>query len=104
MRAAIIRFDPGKIVMTPGAIAAMASARQQPSDFLHRHITGDWGELDAHDTRANASAMRSGRRLLSAYKTAEGDDLWVITEAIDIEAGDDTARRAMTTILLPSDY
>jgi hypothetical protein len=104
MRATTIRFDPGKIVMTPGAIAAMASARQQPSDFLHRHITGDWGELDAHDTRANEAAMRSGLRLLSAYKTAEGEDLWVITEAIDIEAGDHPARRAMSTILLPSDY
>jgi hypothetical protein len=104
MRAAMIRFDPGKIVMTPGAIAAMASASQQPSDFLHRHITGDWGELDAHDTRANEAAMRSGLRLLSSYKTAEGEGLWVITEAIDIEAGDDPARRATTTILLPSDY
>jgi hypothetical protein len=99
-----IRFDPGKVVMTPGAMETIASARQRPSDFLQRHITGDWGELDAHDTRANESAMRSGLRLLSAYKTAEGEDLWIITEAIDIQAGDDPAKRAMTTLLLPGDY
>jgi hypothetical protein len=103
MKVATIRFDPGKVVMTPGAIAAMASARQRPSDFLHRHISGDWGEPDAHDARANESAMRSGLRLLSSYKTTEAEALWVITEAIDIEAGDHPARRAMTTILLPSD-
>jgi hypothetical protein len=72
---------------------AIASARQRPSDFLQRHITGDWGDLNAHDTRANESAMKSGLRLLSAYKTDEDVDLWVITETIDIEAGDDPARR-----------
>ena len=104
MRPAVIRFDPGKIVMTPGAMEAMASARQPPSDFLHRHISGDWGELDAHDTRANEAAMKSGLRLLSSYKTAEGEVLWLITDAIDLQAGDDPARRALTTLLLPSDY
>jgi hypothetical protein len=48
--------------------------------------------------------MRTGLRLRSSYKTTEGEILRVITEAIDIEAGDDPARRAITTILLPSDY
>jgi hypothetical protein len=100
----MIRFDPGKIVMTPGAVEAMASARQRPSDFLHRHISGDWGELDAHDARANEAAMTSGLRLLSSYQTAADEVLWIITEAIDLQAGDDPARRALTTLLLPSDY
>ena len=62
-----IRFDPGNVVMTPAAMEAIASAGQKPSDFLHRHITGDWGDLDAHDKRANESATRTGLRLLSSY-------------------------------------
>ena len=99
-----IRFDPGKLVMTPGAMEAIASARQRPSDFLHRHITGDWGDLDAHDTRANETAMKTGLRLLSSYKTAGGETLWIITEAIDTEHGGRPDRRELTTILLPNDY
>ena len=99
-----IRFDPGRFVMTPGAMEAIASARQRPSDFLHRHITGDWGDLDARDTRANESAMKTGLRLLSSYETAAGETLWVITEAVDIEHGGRPDRRELTTILLPSDY
>ena len=99
-----IRFDPGKVVLTPGALEAIASAGQKPSDFLHRHVTGDWGDLDAHDTRANESAMRTGLRLLSSYKTADGETLWVISENVDIEHGGKPERRELTTILLPGDY
>jgi hypothetical protein len=29
---------------------------------------------------------------------------WVITEAVDIQAGDSPRKRSLTTILLPSDY
>ena len=99
-----IRFDPGNVVMTPGAMETIASAGQKPSDFLHRHITGDWGDLDGHDTRANESAMRTGLRLLSSYTTTGGETLWVITENVDIEHGGKPERRELTTILLPSDY
>jgi hypothetical protein len=99
-----IRFDPGKVVMTPGAMEAIASAGQKPSDFLLRHISGDWGDLDAHDTRANETAMKTGLRLLPSYKTATGEPLWVITEHVDPEHGGHPERRELTTILLPSDY
>ena len=104
MTAAQIHFDPGKVVTTPGALEAIISARQKPSDFLHRHITGDWGDLDAHDTRANESAMRTGLMLFSSYKTACGETLWVITEPVDLEHGGKAERRELTTILLPGDY
>jgi hypothetical protein len=40
-----------------------------------------------------------GSRLLSAYRTALGEKLWIITEAVD-----DSGNRAATTILLPSEY
>jgi hypothetical protein len=44
--------------------------------------------------RANDRALRDGGRLLSAYRTARGTRLWVITEA----------DRSSTCILLPEEY
>jgi hypothetical protein len=99
-----VRFNPGQIVMTPGAISAMAEAGHTPSEFLKRHICGDWGKLDTHDTKANDSAMKTGLRLLSSYETKGGETLWVITEAVDIERGDNPKQRQLTTLLLPSEY
>ena len=89
------KFELGQIVATPGALRAIRSSGQTPSQFLRRHVNGDWGEhLDGHDYKQNQIALREGGRLLSAYQTRRGEDLWVITE------GD----RSATTILLPSEY
>jgi hypothetical protein len=30
------------VVATPGALAALEKAGQQPGDFLARHVSGDW--------------------------------------------------------------
>lgn len=72
---------------------------------LARHLTGDWGDLDAEDGSANDHALRRRRgRLLSAYELPDelagasiNNQVWVITD--DLE-DPDTA----TTILWPSDY
>ena len=37
-------FELGQLVATPGALAALEKSGQTPMDFLHRHVTGDWGE------------------------------------------------------------
>jgi hypothetical protein len=87
-------FQMGVIVATPGALAALRSAGQSPAHFLRKHASGDWGELDDHDTAANWTALREGGRLLSAYTTVRGDRLWVITEA----------DRSSTCLLLPEEY
>lgn len=63
-------------------------------NFLARHQSGDWGELDEHDTQANETALEEGLRLLSVYETAAGVRTYVITEW----------DRSVTTILLPEDY
>ena len=87
------------IYSTPGALRALEDAGQQPLFFLTRHISGDWGCLDAEDKAANDQALIDGTRIFSAYKTLKGERLWVITEAV----GDDS-QRASTTILLPEEY
>ena len=87
-------FPLGQVVATPGALAALEDADQEPVEFLQRHITGDWGQLDEHDRNENELALKQGLRLLSAYQTNKGVRLWVITEW----------DRSVTTILLPQEY
>ena len=62
--------------------------------LLARHLSGQWGDLDAHDQQANDAALRDGSRLLSAYTLDDGTRIWVLTEA----------DRSSTCVLLPSEY
>ena len=74
-------FGLGQIVATPGALLALEKAGQSPGEFLARHHSGDWGDLEEEDRQENARSLEHGFRLLSAYKTVAGEKLWVITEA-----------------------
>jgi hypothetical protein len=87
-------FALGQVVATPGALAALEKAGQQPREFLARHVSGDWGEISPEDIAENELSLQHGFRLLSAYQTSAGEKLWVITEA----------DRSSTCILLPEEY
>jgi len=87
-------FDLGQIVATPGALDAMAKTGDDPAVFLGRHVTGDWGDLDAADKAENDYSLPRHLRLFSAYKLSDGLKVWVITEA----------DRSATTLLLPEEY
>jgi hypothetical protein len=84
----------GQIVATPGSLAAIDRAAHVPVEFLLRHKHGDWGQLDPEDVQANETALRTGSRLLSSYRTRLDEKLWVITEW----------DRSVTTLLLPEEY
>ncbi len=86
------KFPLGQIVITSNAISVLTHDDILPA--LHRHVIGDWGELDAEDKRANELALAHGSRLLSAYRSAQDVKFWIITEA----------DRSITTVLLPEDY
>lgn len=97
-----VSFHLGRIVATPGALAALEKVGKAPIDYLQRHARGDWGEtLGAEDRRANADALRTGARLLSAYRLPDETTLWIITEAV---VNPDTGERYATTLLLPQEY
>lgn len=89
-----VRFPLGRVVATPGALAALILARQTPWALLRRHQSGDWGSLDAHDLQENEAALKRGGRLFSAYDLVTGQRLWIITES----------DRSATTLLLPEEY
>jgi len=87
-------FQAGHIVGTPGAFEALDRAQADPMVYLQRHLTGDWGDLDAEDTRANDQAVLDGTRILSAYTLPDETKIWIITEW----------DRSVTTFLLSSEY
>lgn len=87
-------FPLGRVVATHGALEALGESGEEPQLFLSRHVTGDWGEVDAEDKAANILALITGERLLSSYQTSQGTPLWVITEA----------DRSSTCLLLPDEY
>lgn len=89
------RFAPGKVLLTPGAVDVLqANEDCDIRDYLIRHLTGDWGELDAHDRKVNEEALRNSHRLLSSYTLPDGKTLWIITDA----------DRSATTALTPQEY
>lgn len=93
------KFSLGRVLSTPGALAAIEAAGQSPSDFLDRHLVGDWGTVGEEDWGLNNEALTNGSRILSAYRTLRGKAIWIITEA-ENEQG----RREATTLLLPEEY
>lgn len=92
-------FPLGRLLATPGALQALAESGENPAQFLDRHVRGDWGDTDPGDGRLNDDAVRDGSRILSVYRTAKGERIWIITEAAD-----DHGIRSATTILLPDEY
>lgn len=93
------KFGFGRVVATPGAVAALKEAGQSPWEFLCRHLAGDWGDVDAEDNAANDQALKDGSRILSAYRLKSGEKIWIITEAED-----DHGHRSATTLILPAEY
>ena len=87
-----MKFQPGRIVATPGALALEEQGVNLLA-YLKRHLNGDWGDLCEDDRAENEFSLKHGFRLLSAYITSHGK-LWLITEA----------DRSVTTFLLPSEY
>lgn len=87
-----LRVSLGQVVITANAASTL-----QDEDVLialHRHSTGDWGNLCPEDRTANEGALINGTRLLSSYRSKTGIAFWIITEA----------DRSLTTVLLPADY
>lgn len=89
-----VRFPLGRLFLTQGAIEALKQASQSPQDFINRHARLEQGELCNEDHRENLFSVDKTLRIFSAFKTAGGVKLWVITEA----------DRSATTLLLPSEY
>ncbi|EPF70382.1 hypothetical protein [Acinetobacter rudis] len=86
-------FALGQVVSTPNALELAKRKHIDLLALIHRHQTGDWGDLCEEDRVSNENALVTDSRILSSYQMDQ-DKIWIITEA----------DRSVTTILLPSDY
>ena len=96
------RFELGELVATPAALELLKISDTSPLDIIQRHGALDPGDLPVCDVRANADALTTGARIMSAYTVTvagQAHKVWAITDA----AGDDGCR-ASTCVLLPGDY
>ena len=90
----LIRFPLGRCMVSQGATAALQKAGQHATEFLHRHATGDWGDVPTEDAISNeVNAIILGR-VLSVYRTKLGRKIWVLT----------AAGHRFTTITTPEEY
>lgn len=87
------RFRPGRIFVTPAALASLQDANVSIFNLLLRHVCGDWGDISESDCQQNELSLTVGLRLLSSYSLSQGARVSVITEW----------DRSLTTILLPDD-
>lgn len=87
-------FPLGRIVATPGALDAFGKTAEEPLIYLRRHVSGDWGDLDAHDKALNERGVNGGDRIFSTYRLKDNTKIYIITEW----------DRSVTTVLLPSEY
>jgi len=110
-------MEPGQVVATPGALAALEAVGQSAAEYLERHLAGDWGthgtyhgtEVTDHerelgsmatsdDAKLNRLAVEAdnGSRVMSQYVLPDGTRLWVSTEG--------TGKNRNTCVLLPEEY
>ena len=87
-------FPLGRVVATPGTLAAMERSGDAPGDLIRRHERGDWGLVGPDDWARNDAALKDGLRIVSSYRLKDGEAVWCITEA----------DRSATTLLLPEEY
>jgi len=92
------RFELGQVVMTCGVQARFEGNEDELAKYLHRHVTGDWGDLCDEDSQMNEDALSQGERILSSYHLVENagwrDKMYIITEW----------DRSVTTFLLAEEY
>jgi hypothetical protein len=89
-----VRFQLGRLFITLGASEVLSEAGQSAQEFISRHARLEQSELSDADHRENLLSVSHDLRIFSAFRTAQGVKLWLITES----------DRSATTVQLPSEY
>jgi len=73
-------FHPGKLLITPVALAALRENGVPVISVMLRHIAGDWGTVSDSDRQQNDLSIAAGLRLLSIYRLTDDNRIIVTTE------------------------
>lgn len=91
-------FSIGIVTGTRAALERLEIAGQNPAELVHRHATGEFGDVDWDSVGANFETIR--RRvgtILSIYGLLDGEVIWVATSLQ--ENGE-----AHTCVMLPHEW
>lgn len=72
-------FHPGKLLVSPAALAALRANGIPVISVVLRHICGDWGSVSQSDREQNDLSIPTGLRLLSLYHLPDGSRIFVTT-------------------------
>ncbi|MEZ2309905.1 hypothetical protein AB6809_24995 [Paraburkholderia sp. RCC_158] len=73
-------FHPGKLLVSPAALAELRANSVPVISIVLRHIAGDWGIVSDDDKRQNDVSITAGLRLISIYRLPDRTRILVITE------------------------
>lgn len=59
-----------QIVATPAVLEHLERHGVNASEYLNRHVRGDWGDVPSEDAKENDFAVTRRLRLLSSYTIA----------------------------------
>jgi hypothetical protein len=88
-----VSFGLGRVVISPGASAALAAVGEAHGRYLRQHATGDWSQTHLDEREENLLAIKHGRGIFSTYRLRDGAPLWIAT----------TDDRSRTVIFVPSE-
>jgi hypothetical protein len=87
------KFQLGTLLFTQNVHRLFQDGHIDLVPLLHRHVRGDWGDIDYEGKQLNDRALETHYRLFSAYEIEPYYRVWIITEA----------DRRTTTVRLPED-
>lgn len=74
-------FSSGALTLSARVQWLDSTGLVDPHRFLHRHLRGDWGDLDDTERRSNDAALRSEGAVTSRYQVTPRLSLVVTTNA-----------------------
>jgi hypothetical protein len=102
----IDRFEPGVLAMTLGIAEARRRGIINVGALFKRHFSGDYGEINDEDKRANELSIKKGSCIVSGYDTDAGRVLIITAPESERTILPDyvEGHRAFTTMLLAEEY
>ncbi|MGZ8886598.1 MAG: hypothetical protein ACXW1O_08550, partial [Halobacteriota archaeon] len=102
----IDRFEPGVLAITRGIAEARRRGIINVGALFKRHFSGDYGEINEEDKRANELSIKEGSCIVSVYDTDAGRVLIITAPESERTILPDyvEGHRAFTTMLLAEEY
>lgn len=100
----IDRFEPGVLVVTPGIANARERGIINVAALSKRHFSGDYGDIEDDDKRANERIIKDGSRIVSGYDTNAGKVIIADAESERTVLPDYVEGYRAFTIMLSSEY